>query len=249
MRRKKPRVVWLPQDRNNRLGTAPVAASSGTSNSFLISQNQATGPIGNTVTEVFPVVGDSPSNLGFAGSAVESLADVTQSGYRLRRIVGKIFVLASQDANAVLDDVVPVTQMVTVGFIILRVNPVDGLPLQNAAFYDAVSLDNNADPWIWRRTWIVSDVDSFDALGAGAASRQIGRGERNNILAGSVMDGPHVDAKTARIVSVEERLVMVVTRTALDGNAQGLFTSTVIADLRILASMRSSQGNRRNASR
>lgn len=247
MRRKKPRVVWLPQDRDNRLGVAPLSASTGTDNAFGISQNQVSGPIGATVTEVFPVVGDAPSNLGFAGSPVESLADVTQSAYRLRRIVGKIFAFTRQDLNLAVDTL-PQSQIVTAGFIVLRVNPVDGLPLQNAANYTAVSLDNNADPWIWRRSWVLTNVTAFDGLASASGQLEF-RGERSNILAGSALDGPHVDAKTARIISTEERLCLVITRMALGGDAQGLMSSTVIWDLRVLGSMRSSQGNRRNASR
>lgn len=64
------------------------------------------------------------------------------------------------------------------------------------------------------------------------------------------MEGPHVDAKTARIVGPDQRLFLVVTNTIQGGSAAGGVSSCeVITDLRVLASMRSSQGNRRNASR
>lgn len=245
--RRKPKVVWLPNDRNNRLGVAPAAAASGTVSATGIIQTTTTGPIGTSVTEVVPIVGDASQNLGLSGSTVESLADVTQSAYRLRRVVGKIFVSMVQDAAQVPPQ--PIHCIVTCGFIILRTNPVDSLPLLNATAYDAQSLDNIRDPWIWRRSWMLMNQPAFDALAPGSVE-QFFNGQRNNQVGqASAFDGPHVDAKTARIVSDEERLFLVHTTTALSGSEQVSSIVQTVFDLRILASMRSSQGNRRNASR
>lgn len=75
-------------------------------------------------------------------------------------------------------------------------------------------------------------------------------GPESNMEMGSVADGPHVDQKTARIVSSEERLFLTVSATVLTGSGGELVTSAFVnTDLRVLASMRTSSGNRGNASR
>jgi len=66
----------------------------------------------------------------------------------------------------------------------------------------------------------------------------------------AVADGPHIDQKTARTVSLEERLFLDVSVTNVDVGAEGNdFSVNVVTDLRVLGSMRSGSGNRRNSSR
>lgn len=68
---------------------------------------------------------------------------------------------------------------------------------------------------------------------------------------GSLYTGPHVDQKTARVVGPEERLFLDVTATVLfDGAGAATTTGFLIhSNLRVLGSMRTQLGNRRNASR
>lgn len=244
--RKRPRVVWLPPDRLNRLGVAPAAVSTSTNSGIGLVQIDVLGPLGSpTTSEVVPVVLDKVPELALT-AGVQSLADVTQSSYRLRRIVGKLFLSIAQDPT--LGTPVPRVALVTVGFIILRINEEDSQPLQNAAQYDAQSYGNNPDPWIWRRSWVLQNLEAPRVAGDAVNNFS---GHRSTVDAGSVSDGPHIDCKTARIVGPEERLFMVTTAASLDPEA-GEQVSTVVNnlfDLRTLGSMKSNVGNRRNASR
>lgn len=188
---------------------------------------------------VISVVHDVPAPVA---TELSSLADITQSSYRLRRIVGKIFVSLQQ-----LDDPnVQSSVIVTAGLIVLRVGD-DALPLDtNLNHYSPQRQDSASDPWIWRRTWMLSNTfraTSPASFFGGAFWPP------TNADYGSVADGPHVDQKTARIISAEERLFLVVGTTSFDGTSGFTLDLRVVTDLRVLASLRSNAGNRRNASR
>lgn len=233
-RRTKPRVVWLPATNNNsvspdsRSGIGTFILSTGVDAS---NRNQAEVPI---------LIDGNPSVLTAA-----TLDDVENNGYRLRRIVGKIFCFQQQVAGNN-----PAAVIVTAGLIVRRVSPTTGFSL---AFLDGTGkqidtqdLDNWGDPWIWRRSWVLANALSTD----GGDSTIADVGPFSNMEYGSVADGPHVDAKTARIVGPEERLFLDVTVGVLEGlTAGGVNDVKVVFDLRCLASMRTGAGNRRNASR
>jgi len=242
VRRKRPRVTWLPQDLNNRLGTAPSAATSPVDSSTIIAT--LTGPsLGQTpFTAVIPLVKDESS--GNVASATSTLADIESSGYRLRRIVGKVVILVGQ--NVANDPSDGTLYAVTAGIIVLKCS--NGvIPNIAAVAIDPATLQTTEDPWVWRRQWVLSDV-----LGANALSRNLIAPSSNITSYGAgVADGPHVDQKTARIINQDERLFLVVSVAGVDGSAQapnpGLLA--LLADFRFLATMRTTVGNRRNASR
>lgn len=75
--------------------------------------------------------------------------------------------------------------------------------------------------------------------------------ENNGLGALAGMDGPHVDVKCARIIGPEERLFLNVQSTILAASTDPQITTItrVFADLRVLVTVKSSVGNRRNASR
>lgn len=250
-KRRKARVVWLPADINNRLGSAPNPASNAGTDSSVIIKIFTANPLGDPpITEEIPIVLDGgDSTLGGTTAALldKTLADVEQSGYRLRRIVGKLFFAVDQDALAALGD--PSTCIVTAGFIVRRVAP-DGTSMASIAggatgvTISTQTLDNLADPWIWRRSWILSNTAGANAADAASFPQQ------NNIEYGSALDGAHVDQKTARIVGPEERLFLSVTCAGINGNSQaGPMAVLLIGDIRTLGSLRSNVGNRRNANR
>lgn len=248
-RRRGPGVVWLPQDVNNRLGTEPdTPASSGATPAYgIITLTPPTFGAdpndGDTV--IAALVKDEPQGVG-ASVAEGSLSDIEGSAYRLRRIVGKIFVQSFQDAPVAGQ---PTQFIVTIGLIVLRVGD-DGQPLNSSTTlgYGPQRLDATRDPWIWRRTWRLANNS------ANAQSGGILTSPPSNFAPGaygSVFDGPHCDAKTARVISDEERLFLVANALSLDGEEQSQDTGSllVIWDLRVLATMRKQSGNRRNASR
>lgn len=233
-----PRVVWLPASTE-----ASAIVSSATT---LIGAGSIAidGPAGSFTTATFPVTVDQPSS---AVATEQSLSDFEGSAYRLRRIVGKIWVgLEAVDFT----NEVPAA-IVYAGFIILRVDT-NGSPLggANNNNYHPGILESERDPWIWRRSWLLgnpgTDGTPFPTL---VSFPGFNTAPSGNWQYGSVADGPHVDAKTARIVSDEERLFLIISATALGGATQEPAALSILADLRVLASMRSSSGNRRNASR
>ena len=240
-KRRAPRVVWLPPDRFNVLGSTPssgatVGTQSGIKEAFL----STPGGVGSGHTILLPVVQDNQqdTNLLVTGS----LADYEQSSYRIRRIVGKIFCGLHQIAQEGQSAEV----IVTAGLIVLRVHTVAGVVVPINAVteeYSTQMLQNWADPWIWRRSWILGNIPQEQALGGFPFYPE------TNTTAGSALDGPHVDAKTARIVGPEERLFLVVSGISTGGDPQVNSQTDIRWDLRVLASMRSNQGNRRNASR
>jgi len=255
-RTKRPAVVWLPMDLSNRLGqAADTDASDGNQNGFGIigldvpGFDETTGNNGNTLC--IPVVLDKPKGIANTLNTESSLSDITGSAYRLRRIVGKIYVETFQ-VDPATDE--PTAFIITAGFIILRVDE-NGVPTQDAGggnsdSYNPVSLSSTADPWIWRRSWRVSN--NFVNL-SGNPPLVTTAPSNTFQYSGGNLDGPHVDAKTARVVSDEERLFLVVNGFALDGDGAQSPTAVarvvIITDLRVLASMRRMSGNRRNASR
>lgn len=245
-KRRGPRVVWLPVSRENRIN-ATGAATSGLQNAgFAVALDVPTPDTPDGVTLAIPVVADNPQNLALTGN-VTTLSDIENSGYRLRRIVGKIVVQVAQVTEATLWK----HCQITCGFIILRVGP-DGQPLTFASTPDAysvASIDSNSDPWIWRRSFWLGNNAAI--ISAGVSGENFAFWPETNLTAGSALDGPHVDQKTARIIGPEERLFFVATGVGLDSVAQQTLVNTVriFGDIRVLASMRTTSGNRRNASR
>jgi len=239
MRRRKPRVVWLPPTNANSLG---ANATSG----YQIFVVDVTGTTGDFAVGEIPLTIDAEGQDPLAAGTV-SLSDLNNSGYRLRRIVGKIFAFQRQQAEPGS----PTDVAVTAGIIVRRVDPVTGVSLAlqtNAEEVSPGEIRNYPDPWIWRRTWILSDPSSRDPVDNLPGQQTANFGPEGPC--GGNADGPHVDQKTARIIGPEERLFLNVSSTILSGGGGQLLASTlVITDLRLLASMTVSSGNRRNASR
>lgn len=248
--RRKPRVAWLPPALTDRLGTAPGVATVGIQSASFIRVLTGPGLSAPPNNEEIALVKDF-ANAG-SGAVQQltdlTLADIQSSGYRLRRVVGKIIVIVLQD-EAVTG---PTIFKVTAGLMVRRTN--DGG--QSAASTAALNADeisvsniqNFADPWIWRRSWVMANktpgalaIDPSSAVLPG--SNIFGYG-------GSVHESSHVDAKTARIVGPEERLFLDISVEGVNGNAQDDPGAVlVVGDLRTLGSLRTTSGNRRNSTR
>lgn len=223
--RRGPRVVWLPA-----LEAAEPTIENLGLRSFTVGVT-ALVPFANVS---IPLTIDEPEE-----QSLSSLADINSSGYRLRRIVGKIFAFGDRfDTESGIEGVA-----VTAGFIVRRVDAA-GQPLATT-FSEASpqAITNWQDPWIWRRTWMLWNPE--------LASPFPERLPLNNTDYGSAVDGAHVDQKTARIVGPEERLFLDIGVVALfRGGVAELSNDTLfVIDVRILGSMRTSSGNRNNSSR
>lgn len=241
--RRQARVVWLPQDPFFSVDAAGAAGST----VMRISDTNPGLSAGDTTTVVAPVVRDvAPNPL----TPANTLSDIENSGYRLRRIVGKFWCYLRQGD---FENLGAGAVVVTAGFIILRTQSQTGTPLGVEDEYQTNAILNTSDPWIWRRSWLLADNQSFNSVpfgDPGTAVQAVGFGPGSNVQMTGVLDGPHIDQKTARIVGPDERLFLVITNTALTGGNQGApLLLDYVYDVRVLASLRSNMGNRGNASR
>lgn len=232
-RRTRPKVVWLPQTNANSLGANATTVYQ----KFAL---QLGGDIGDfTVGEIPLVIDDTHDPL----AAATTLADVEDSGYRLRRIVGKIWVNQHQSAGDT-----PGIRIVTAGIIVRRTDVTTGASLASldttGQLQSPGEIQNTADPWVWRRSWLLANN-----LATIAALNGETYPDSNQFF--SAVDGPHVDQKTARIIGPEERLFLNVSSTIVTAgmDLQTQDVCDIVTDLRVLGSMRTTVGNRRNASR
>jgi len=251
--RRKPKVVWLPVHGQD------WSMGEGDNFSNGIGGNLVVAADGEIVTEFTPVTFDySDPASGEEGTEVRSLQDLTSgNAYRLRRLVGKVFVATTPQGTA--ENVYP-TLRVSAGFIINRTDP-SGNPLVSSAIGSAnetdfgpLAQDAAEDPWIWRRSWILTAVPRYYTGGTSIATLLTLSPEQPfwpscNSDYGSALDGPHLDQKTARVISSQERLFFwIQARTVQTGGTNDAILNWHV-DIRLLASLRQNIGNRRNASR
>lgn len=244
--RRRPKVVWLPPDPYNRVGTAQGAITDTNAPSIgkVFIEPSGTVSEGSQYGTTVPLVGDGTNSQGFIigvqGANPNSLSDLFNSGYRLRRIVGNIFCGRVQRSGF---EYQVNNWMLTAAFQVMRVDQ-SGLPVDTPAANPDTYV-NQENPWIWRRSWILTNF-GVDPLGP-----RIPMGSSNNFGGGSVKEGTFVDAKTARIIGPDERLFMNFVVTSMDQTTwEGVDdTIEILWNLRVVASLRSNIGNRRNASR
>jgi len=256
--RRKPRVVWLPVQGND-IDDQP---ESGNQSVPGIASELNVNADGSIAFDQIPITFDYSDSASFEmGSFERSLQDLTSgNSYRLRRIVGKIFVGAYGTQNA--GQIAPVD--VACGFMVNKTDD-SGNPLETGLFGNnqqraPLATDAQQDPWIWRRRWLLTPVPKsvvVDASDVEVASDFISNAvngpvwPQTNADYGSVADGPHIDQKTARIIGNQERLFFWISARQQQSLATGGMPVGVqyTLDVRLLASLRTNQGNRRNASR
>lgn len=159
---------------------------------------------GNISTVVSQLTYDTPKEEVANQADGTSLADVIGSAWSLRRIVGKLWCeRTTEQLNAM-----PLIK-VGVGFFVARAagnddSTTSNLPVGYGSVsdpydqvrgnnYSPLSMTTQREPWIWRRVWV---------LGGG-----VSEGIPNiNWTAQSALDGPHIDAKTRRIIASDNRL-------------------------------------------
>lgn len=159
-------------------------------------------------TNIIALLPDKP-NEDF-DSDTNSLADTIGSEYALRRIVGKFHAAFSNSSGTPAQNVIKLG----LGFFVSTCNPSEPLlPIgtagqvftpatDEAGFeqYCPLALATIRQPWIWRRTWALQQPSGSNWLAFPASTAGYG----------SVMDGPHIDAKTRRRVRQDERLYAAV---------------------------------------
>lgn len=262
-RRKRRGGVWLPVYGNSIFGNATdyVAGNQGS-----VIVDTTNGEI--TVDAWAPTFDYTENPWGTQTNAGnETLHDlVTGNEWRLRRIVGKFFASFSTPLYAETADVRPwPAAEVGFGYIVLKTDE-EGNPLTDINEVNPLVMESVDDPWIFRRKWIIKNGLVNDYLVTQSGTTNKDYWHLNNVSRhypgstaeyGSVADGPHIDQKTNRRISRQERLfAMVATRafnpTGVDvSDWTDYYDPTVYYSLdhRFFGGLSFARGNRRNASR
>lgn len=222
-----------------------------------IDDNIVAGPVPETnIHPVNPV--DIPEE-GGDWTVGTSLSDVLGSEYFLKRIVGKFFA-ASQAVTSTTGNVAEAT-LITAGFFVARAEGTDpeipaGVPTGALATdvhtfdnFNPKAQDTVREPWIWRRSWILGNKGmfaralAFDGTGLAApAYTPYTSYPQNTAGYGSVADGPHVDCKTARRITQDDRLWFAVSAAAMPfAGAENFGLGVVVdyhLDYRLLGALR-----------
>lgn len=148
--------------------------------------------------------------------------------YVLDRVVGKVYCGFGRSEGEVL------TAIVCCGLAVLPVD--DGAPTtpaMNIDDYDPLLARNAQAPWLWRRTWLLSN---------NAQPNLFPYSPETNQQYGSVLDGPHLDTRgTKRRIRKEQRIFLVASAqvrnfTQITSADPSFIDFTV--DLRLFGSMR-----------
>lgn len=194
---------------------------------------------GTSVVTIRSLLVDVPSDELVAQNL--PMGTFSWNDYVIKRIVGKCFLgriqaAVSTEANAYL---------VGAGLFVARQEDVDisatptPIGSDTAARardnYSPLRAENNHEPWIWRRTWLISNRLSTAADTQGARAYPATTADY-----GSIQDGPHIDAKTGRRVRDGERLWFAVAARQWPLNVTADTSSNIFGhlDLRVLGAPR-----------
>lgn len=184
---------------------------------------------------IHSIIQDNPVEAeSFLDDAIGALPVILMANeYFIRRIVGKFF------CSIVSKNTTAASCVVTMGLFIARQDsgeaPALDLPVgaltQAIQLYDPANPNTTREPWIWRRQWQLSNALHPSDFGDG-------NGPATNRTCGSVLDGPHVDAKTMRKVSQGDRLWMAVSTRPFGGIGTAEGEVAYEWDFRVLGNLR-----------
>lgn len=247
-KRRKPSVFWTP----NLNATNPTGVEGKTCNlqdTITVLPAGAIGGGGTITTSIYGLTTDVDPEV----VQVTTMASYEGGAWRLRRIVGKLFIEMRQGAGNEGNTDTP-SALVSAGFIVLRTDE-NGAPLKASSpnHYSPLAHPNERDPWIWQRSWIVNN-GLARGLGSHALNNVASAFEdgpwSNYELGTGVADGPNLNQKTNRRISAQERLFFVISTQCPSG---GSYDETGFVDFilqyRLLGSPLRVLGNRNNASR
>jgi len=251
-KRRKPRVVWLPVHGTDFLGSLETFnVANGLNGTLTVPGGTNAGALVHEAQAVTFDYSDAASFEEF--NQERSLQDLTSgNAYRLRRIVGKFFGAAvSDDASG--PEVIP-TIDVAAGFMVNRTDDNGNIvTLAGDTSKGPLAQDAASDPWIWRRRWLLTGLQNGYTNGSPFSINTVigdqGQWPQTTAGYGSVLDGGHIDQKTARVISNQERLFFWVQARCTSGSSSWDCVLNYSLDVRLLATLRMNQGNRRNASR
>lgn len=247
-KRRRTRYTWFPT----------IGASGG-----VAVQNDVNGrpfqltlaPNGSTSIAITALTFDAPAeaeDLNING--VGELANALGAEYIIERIVGKLQIAIQQQRNADNDPSTPLAALVAAGFFVARsgdglddVLPIgaSGNVVTQLTSYNPLHPDCIREPWMWRRTWLLSN-QAHNVLGAGGSTIASGPASsvfpRSTAEYGNGHSGGHVDVTVSRRVSNDDRLFFVIAANKFPVDSEQLFNDSLdirgYLDVRILGALR-----------
>lgn len=274
-RRRKKRLSWFPV-----LGELFTDGDNQEATSYSTFRLQVNGANSQPSGLILPLTFDQGQESllenqasGLAGAPFMTLADLMSSSWRVRRVVGKLHATFHIRASQTQDpggSTPPFGVLFGAGLMVREVDESGGTDLLKVSVMDR---DDSTDPWIWRRTWILGQgvrfirnanagVQGATELPANSVAQTAAASDEavawahfpntNCDYGGAGLDGPHVDAKTNRLIGPEQRLFLHLEARRLPIQAPPIFddNSDIIGvfDFRLLGGLERAT-NRRNASR
>lgn len=222
LRRRRRRVQWLPT-----LGSQ-FAGQQRASHRW---QDLVVLYTGDPNIVVEPITWDRPKDLD-AAATTASLADIVGSSFLLHRVVGRLDAWLEQVDTATISRVV-----VGFGLFVARAdNTNPDIPDGTADMYDPTSGLNIMEPWAFRRTWVLNNIESAAILNGDHPATCITDYT-------DVMSGGFVDARSKRRVSDDDRLWTVWAARALPTDPGVALTLHTVHDLRIVGTRMNSKGH------
>jgi len=224
-RGRRTRGTWLPPTPTV-LGENPNSVTWFQSNLSLVSA------IGADDQAAIPLITDETLNPGEGQLGGRTLRDIVEGqSYVLKRAVGKFWGAGEQDADTDVGRVILCAA--------LAVLPVDDAspssPAMDAQDWHPLFVQNAMAPFLWRRTWILSNnVHPSQSMFY----------PNSTAAYGSVADGGHIDTKgTARRIDKEQRLFLLIGAQVLETLGAGVDTYNISYgyDLRFFGELRKSR--------
>jgi len=185
-----------------------------------VANSNANGAYGAAVV---PLQFDSPWNQDDA--AINDQAGTrtlynAQPDFILKRVVGKLVVTAGlEEADPAPETRIPTAIAACAALFVADAEHEGqaGSPSVPQGFSDAEidyspwSIQNSTQPWMWRRTWMLSTGFTGDQPGNQTELDAHRHLPRNNVQYGAgIFDGPHVDWKGGRRIGQNQRLYLIV---------------------------------------
>lgn len=248
MRKRRNNGSWLPIIGQNNNDPETSMDTTARRVDLVLNNQQVTVFVSSVIYDV-PLEPDS-EQIGLT-----NLGAFQNNEYFLKRVVGKINVGMQTEGSVAMptiDTNAPQKFIVAAGLFVARAADAQlagfpvGYPANAQADYNPLDPNCIREPWLWRRTWVLGSPywnylrEQGIVSGGTTAPNVIPRQPESNAEFGSALDGPHVDARTRRRVSSDDRLWLAVAGHALPfgGTAQGTGSANFDWEFRVFGSMR-----------
>lgn len=246
-RRRKRKFTWLPT-----IGTESATGDQGAPTSPLIAELNvpplANGDFfGSPNQIVFPLVNDTPQDaFGGAAQTDEGIGEIIGNDYVVERIVGKIFIGYTQVTSALSGNN---SVLVKAGIFVARADSGNPDEPIGASFndYSPLALETVREPWMWIRTWMLSNDRSDPQNPFARSSITFGRTNYGFEAGASSFEGPHIDVKSVRRIRQDERLFLTISAMGVNPRGDSTDDATgvvdAVIDIRALGALRKARNS------